>query len=102
MSKDQAAVRVTVARIEETLAGSPAFTRVEPRFYVVRQGTAYVYIHVLPWEPERALVRLVAQLAPGVEKTPGLALTLLRLDAPLPLRALRYLNPGSCVGLGPT
>jgi hypothetical protein len=30
MSKDQAAVRVTVARIEETLAGSPAFTRVEP------------------------------------------------------------------------
>jgi len=44
------AVKVTVARIEETLAGSPAFTRVEPCFYVVRKGTAYVYIHVLPWD----------------------------------------------------
>lgn len=37
MSKEQSAVRITVARIEETLAGSPAFTRVEPRFYVVKQ-----------------------------------------------------------------
>jgi hypothetical protein len=50
MSKEGSAVKVTVARIEETLAGSPAFTRVEPCFYVVRQGTAYVYIHVLPWD----------------------------------------------------
>ena len=64
MPKDSdAAVQVTNARIEAALADSPAFTRVEPHFYVVRQGTAYVYLHVLPWAPDRALVRLVAQLS---------------------------------------
>src|SRR3954454_11643530 len=98
MSKDSSsAVRVTVARLEETLAGSPAFTRVEPRFYVVRQGTAYVYIHVLPWEPERALVRLVAQLARGGEMTPELAIKLLRHNARLRFGAFGYVSQGSCV-----
>jgi hypothetical protein len=101
MSKENA-VRVTVARIEETLAGSPAFTRVEPRFYVVRQGTAYVYIHVLPWEPDRALVRLVAQLARGVEMTPDLAIKLLRLNARLRFGAFGYVPEGSCVVFGHT
>src|SRR4051812_29379087 len=102
MSKDQSAVRVTAARIEQTLAGSPAFTRVEPRFYVVRQGSAYVYIHVLPWEPDRALVRLVAQLARGVEMTPDLALRLLRLNARLRFGAFGFVPQGSCVVLGHT
>src|SRR5262245_59998304 len=97
MSRESNAVRVTVARIEETLADSTAFTRVEPRFYVVRQGTAYVYIHVLPWEPDRALVRLVAQLARGVDMTPDLALKLLRLNARLRFGAFGYVSQGSCV-----
>jgi hypothetical protein len=97
MSKEGTAVKVTVARIEETLAGSPAFTRVEPCFYVVRQGTAYVYIHVLPWEPDRALVRLVAQLARGVEMTPDLAIKLLRLNARLRFGAFGYVAQGACV-----
>ena len=97
MSRDSNAIRVTIARIEEALAGSPAFARVEPRFYVVRQGTAYVYIHVLPWEPERALVRLVAQLARGVDMTPDLALKLLRLNARLRFGAFGYVLQGSCV-----
>lgn len=96
MSKENA-VRVTVARIEETLAASPAFVRVEPRFYVVRQGTAYVYIHVIPWEPDRALVRLVAQLARGVEMTPDLAIKLLRLNARLRFGAFGYVPQGSCI-----
>jgi hypothetical protein len=99
MSKDNNAVRVTVARIEETLAASPAFTRVEPRFYLVRQGSAYVYVHVLDWEPERALVRLVAQLARGVEMTPDLAIKLLRLNARLRFGAFGYVSQGSCVVL---
>ena len=97
MSKEATAVKVTVARIEETLAGSPAFTRVEPCFYVVRQGTAYVYIHILPWEPDRALVRLVAQLARGVEMTPDLAIKLLRLNARLRFGAFGYVAQGACV-----
>jgi hypothetical protein len=101
MSKDSA-VRVTVARIEETLAGSPAFTRVEPRFYVVRQGTAYVFIHILPWEPDRALVRLVAQVARGVDMTPDLAIKLLRLNARLRFGAFGYVREGSCVVFGHT
>ena len=90
-------VRVTIARLEATLADSPAFTRIEPRFYVVKQGTAYVYIHVLPWEPERALVRLVAQLARGCEMTPDLAIKLLRLNARLRFGAFGYVPQGSCV-----
>jgi hypothetical protein len=102
MSKDASAVRVTTARIEEALAESPAFTRVEPRFYVIRQGTAYVYIHVLAWEPDRALVRLVAQLARGVEMTPDLAIKLLRLNARIRFGAFGYVAQGSCVVLAHT
>jgi len=97
MSKDSNAIQITVARLEETLANSPAFTRVEPRFYVVRQGSAYVYIHVVPWEPERALVRLVAQLARGVDMTPDLAIKLLRINARLRFGAFGYVPQGSCV-----
>lgn len=99
MLKEQNAVRITVARLEETLAGSPAFTRIEPRFYVVRQGSAYVYIHVLAWEPDRALVRLVAQLARGVDMTPDLAIKLLRFNARLRFGAFGYVEQGSCVVL---
>ena len=51
------AVRVTAARIEETLGNSHAFTRVDRNFYVVHQGTAYICINILPWDPDRALVR---------------------------------------------
>jgi hypothetical protein len=102
MSKDTSAVRVTVARIEETLAASTAFTRVEPRFYLVRQGSAYLYIHVVDWEPDRALVRLVAQLARGVDMTPDLAIKLLRLNARLRFGAFGYVAQGSCVVLAHT
>ena len=42
------ATRVSCSRIEEALAQSPAFTRVDANYYVVRQGTAYVYIQYLP------------------------------------------------------
>jgi hypothetical protein len=97
MSKDTPAVRVTVARIEETLAASPAFTRIEPRFYVVRQGSAYIHIHVIPWEPDLALIRLVAQLVRGVDMTPDLALKLLRLNARLRFGAFGFVQQGSCV-----
>ncbi len=100
MSKDASqAIRVSIARIEQTLADSPAFARIEPRFYVVRQGTAYVYIQVLPWEPDRAVVRLVAQLVRGVDMTPDLAIKLLRMNARLRFGAFGYVPQGSCVVL---
>lgn len=100
MSKDAAsAARVSIARIEQTLADSPAFVRVEPRFYVVRQGTAYIYIQILPWEPDRAVVRFVAQLVRGVEMTPDLAMKLLRMNARLRFGAFGYVPQGACVVL---
>src|SRR5262249_16992515 len=102
MSSKESAVRVTVARIEETLAGSPAFTRVEPRVYVIPQGRGDVYMQVVAWEPDRALVRLVAQLARGVEMTPDLAIKLLRLNARLRFGAFGYVPEGSCVVFGHT
>jgi hypothetical protein len=98
MDKDaSAAIRVTVARLEQALGDSPAFGRVDRHFYVVRQGTAYVYIHVLPWEPGRALVRLIAQLARGVDMSPDLAMKLLRLNARLRFGAFGFVAQGSCV-----
>jgi hypothetical protein len=91
------AIQITEARIEGALAESAAFTRIDPQFYVVRQGTAYVYIMVMPWEPGRALVRLVAQLVRGVEMTPDLAMKLLRLNARVRFGAFGYVPQGSCV-----
>jgi type III secretion system-like peptide-binding chaperone len=91
------AVRVTSSRLEELLGKSHAFRRVDNHFYVVRQGSAYVYIHVVPWKEERALVRFVAQLAGGVDMTPDLALRLLRLNASLRFGSFGWVNDGSCV-----
>jgi hypothetical protein len=94
---DPSAVEITAARVEEVLEGSPAFAKVEENFYVVRQGSAYVYVHVVPWAPERALVRLVAQLAGGVEMTPDLAIRLLRLNTRMRFGAFGFVPRGSCV-----
>jgi hypothetical protein len=91
------AVRESCARIEAALEGSPAFERVEPRLYVVRQGSAYVLVHVLAWGAGRALVRLVAQLVQNVAMTPALSLRLLRLNARLRFGAFGYVEDGQLV-----
>ena len=91
------AVEFTAERIEELLADSPAFAKVEDNFYVLRQGSAYVYVHVLPWDPDRALVRLVAQLAGGVEMTPDLAIRLLRLNTRMRFGSFGFVPTGACV-----
>ena len=98
----QSPVEVTVAQVEEVLSNSPAFAKVETNFYVVRQGSAYVYVHVLPWGEDRAIVRLVAQLARGVEMTPDLALRLLRINARMRFGAFGYVARGACVVLSHT
>jgi hypothetical protein len=102
-------VRVTCGRIEELLGKSHAFRKVDACFYLVRQGSAYIHIHVVPWEgrashaaggpPGRALVRFVAQLARGVEMNPDLAIRLLRLNATLRFGSFGWVREGSCVTL---
>lgn len=94
---NRTAVEVTAARVEALLRDNPAFTRVDDRFYVVRQGSAYVYVQVLEWGEQRALVRLVAQLVKGVEITPDLALKLLRLNARMRFGAFGYVADGACI-----
>jgi hypothetical protein len=93
------AVRVTCQRIEELLGPSAAFMKIEERFYLVRQGSAFVYVHVVPWEPDRALVRFVAQLARGVEITPELAIRMLRMNAKLRFGSFGWVHEGRCVTL---
>ena len=93
------AIKKTCARIEELLGKSHAFRRVDARFYVVRQGSAYIYVLVVPWEPDRALIRFVAQLARGVEMTPDLAIKLLHLNSRLRFGSFGWVREGSCVTL---
>jgi hypothetical protein len=94
---EQSTVEITAKRVEELLSDSPAFAKVEDNFYVVRQGSAYVYVRVLGWDPDKALVRLVAQLAGGVEMTPELAIRLLRINTRMRFGAFGYVAKGSCI-----
>lgn len=99
---NRTAVEVTAARVEALLGDSPAFVRVDPNLYVVRQGSAYVHLQILPWGTDRAVVRLVAQLVKGVEITPDLALKLLRMNARMRYGAFGYVVEGACIVLAHT
>lgn len=96
------AVRRSCAVLEQVLSVSPAFQRIDKNFYVVRQGSAYVYIMVVDWGNDRALVRFVAQLARGVDMNPDLAMKLLRLNARMRFGAFGFVRDGSCVTFGHT
>lgn len=91
------ASRRSCAKIEEVLAASPAYQKVEKDFYVVRQGSAYVYLLVSDWGDDRSLVRFVAQLVRGVEMTPDLAMKLLRLNARMRFGAFGFVRDGACI-----
>ncbi len=71
----------TCLLIERTLAQSPAFRQIDPRLYIVKQGSCFVMINVLPWGGDRAVVRCVAQLVKGVNLAPQLASTAFMLDS---------------------
>lgn len=96
------ASRRSCAKIEQALAKSPAYQKVDKNFFVVRQGSAYVYLLVQDWGEGRSLVRFVAQLARGVDMTPDLAMKLLRLNARLRFGAFGFVRDGSCVTFGHT
>jgi hypothetical protein len=73
----------TTLLIERTLHNSPAYRKVDETLYVIKQGSAYVMISVVPWGPSRAMVRCTAQLVKGVDIDGPLAMQLLELNGHL-------------------
>ena len=91
------ATKRSCATLEKALSQSPAFQKVDKNFYVVRQGSAYVYIMVMDWGEDRSVLRLVAQLVRGVDLSPDLAMKLLRLNARMRFGAFGFVRDGACV-----
>ena len=92
-----AAEKTTCQIIENTLGQNRAYRRIEDARYVVKQGSSYVMINVVPWANDRAIVRCVAQLVKGVRMEPSLALHLLRLNSVLRFGAFAYVKQGELV-----
>ena len=76
--------------IEKTLALSPAYRKVDDSLYVIKQGSAYVMINVVPWGPDRACLRCTAQLVKGIQVDGKLALELLELNTHVRFGAFAY------------
>ena len=93
------AIEASIQTIEQTLGESKAFRKVDERLYVVRQGSAYVMLVVLPSKGGRAIVRLAAQVVTGIEMSGGLALKLLKLNSRLRFGAFGYQEQGKVVTL---
>ncbi len=93
------AVEVSVRCVEETLGHSKAYRKVDNHLYVVRQGSAYVMIVVLPYNEGSAIVRLVAQLVTGIEMSGELAQRLLCLNSRLRFGTFGYQKEGKVVTL---
>jgi hypothetical protein len=70
----------TALVIERTLEASPAYRKVDDALYVIKQGSAYVMISIVPWGRDRAMVRCTAQLVKGIDVGGELALQLLELN----------------------
>ncbi len=80
----------TALLVERTLETSPAYRKVDEALYVIKQGSAYVMITVLPWGKDKAMLRCTAQLVKGVELDGGLAKQLLELNTYLRFGAFAY------------
>ena len=90
-------VAATCQLIENTLQKSPAYSRIDDRLYVVKQGSTFVMINVLPWGNDRAVVRCVAQLVRGVKLEPELTKKLLEMNAILRFGAFAYVPEGKVI-----
>jgi len=66
--------------IERTLERSPAYRKVDDSLYVIKQGSAYVMLSVVPWGPDKAMLRLTSQLVKGIAVDGDLAKQLLELN----------------------
>src|SRR5678815_2111203 len=71
----------TALVIERTLSTSPAYRKVDDSLYVIKQGSAYVMISVVPWGKDKACVRCTAQLVKGMVMDHKLATQLLELNS---------------------
>ena len=80
----------TALLIERTLHNSPAYRKVDDSLYVIKQGSTYVMISIVPWGGDKAMVRLTAQLVKGIEVDGDLALQLLELNAHLRFGAFAW------------
>jgi len=80
----------TALVIENTLGSHGTYRKVDERLYVVKQGSTYVMINIVPWGDDKALLRCVAQLIKGVRMDGQLALELLQLNAQLRFGAFGY------------
>ena len=80
----------TALVVEETLGARGSYRKVDDRLYVIKQGSSYVMINIVPWDGDRALVRCVAQLVKGVRMTGELAEQLLQLNSHLRFGAFAY------------
>ncbi|MCA9668519.1 MAG: hypothetical protein KC503_23165 [Myxococcales bacterium] len=92
-----ASEKKTCETIEATLSGNKAYRKIEDKMYVVKQGSSYVMISVVPWGEDRAIVRCVAQLVKGVRMEAGLALQLLSLNSVLRFGAFAFVKEGNLV-----
>jgi len=92
-----AAAKTSCQVIEKALGKSPAFKKVDEGLYVVKQGSSLVMINVLAWNPDRAVVRCVAQLVKGVTMEVPLALQLLEMNALLRFGAFAYVPAGDVI-----
>ena len=92
-----AATKTSCQTIEKVLGKSSAFRKIDDGLYVVKQGSSLVMISVLPWNPDRAVVRCVAQLVKGVEMEVPLAMRLLEMNANLRFGAFGYVPAGSVI-----
>jgi Putative bacterial sensory transduction regulator len=76
--------------IEETLCKQGSYRKVDDRLYVIKQGSTYVMINIVPVDNDRAVVRCVAQLVRGVRMDGDLAQQLLHLNLQLRFGAFAY------------
>jgi hypothetical protein len=96
------AVEASCMHIEKVLGKSPAFKKVEDQLYVVKQGSSYVMISVLPTggkqkRDDRAIVRITAQVVQGVKPEQSLFRQLLILNGKLRFGAFAYVPEGSLI-----
>jgi hypothetical protein len=96
------AVAASCSHIERALGKSPAFSKVEDRLYVVKQGSSYVMISVLPTgqkghPDDRAVVRVVSQVVSDVRPEGSLFRQLLILNGKLRFGAFAYVPEGHLV-----
>ena len=80
----------TALLIERTLQESNAYRKIDDSLYVLKQGSAYVMISVVPWGDNKAMVRCVSQLVKGVDVDGPLAKQLLELNGHLRFGAFAW------------